>query len=144
MKISGWGNYPRIRSQITQVKSVSQLKASLANATSVIPRGAGRSYGDSSLNTHVISTLFLNRVLAFDESRGILKCESGITLERILDIIILRGWFLSVTPGTKFITLGGAIASDVHGKNHHKEGSFCDYIISMDIMLVGNRFQAIS
>ncbi len=66
---------------------------------------------------------------------GIFECQSGITLDQILEVIVPAGWFLPVTPGTKFITVGGAVASDIHGKNHHLDGSFSKYIIEMDIVL---------
>ncbi len=135
MKISGWGNYPRIEAEIISIDSVKKLKGYLKDSESLIPRGLGRSYGDSSLNTDVISTLKLNRILAFEEKEGIVRGESGVSFKEILDIFVPRGWFLPVTPGTKFVTVGGAIASDVHGKNHHKEGTFSDHLISMDIML---------
>ncbi len=75
------------------------------------------------------------RILGFDEKTGVLECESGVSLSEILDVFVPRGWFLPVTPGTKYVTVGGAIASDVHGKNHHKEGSFSDHVVSMTVLL---------
>lgn len=81
-----------------------------------------------------MSTLSLNHALSFDETTGIFSCQSGMLLSDILDIIVPRGWYLPVTPGTKFITIGGAFASDVHGKNHHKEGSFANHVLKIKIM----------
>ena len=135
MKISGWGNYPRIESDLSFFKSVEDLKQKIETTGPFIVRGSGLSYGDSSLNKNTISTLKFNRILDFDEKQGIITCESGVRLKDIIEAVILKGWFLSVTPGTKFVTVGGAVASDVHGKNHHKAGAFSDYIRSMDIML---------
>ena len=83
----------------------------------------------------MISSLAYNKLLSFDYKNGILKCQSGLLLKDILDVIVPKGWFLPVTPGTKLITMGGAIASNVHGKNHHKEGAFSDHLVNFSIML---------
>jgi FAD/FMN-containing dehydrogenase len=93
---------------------------------SALPFGNGRSYGDSCLaaSGHVLQTLPLDRLITADWSTGVLRAEPGVTLEQILDVAIPRGWMLPVTPGTKYATLGGAIANDVHGKNHHVRGTF--------------------
>ncbi len=93
---------------------------------SLLPYGFGRSYGDSCLNDgrELIDCRRLNRILGFDESTGVLRCESGVSVADILDVFLPKGWFLPVTPGTRFVTVGGAIANDVHGKNHHRAGTF--------------------
>jgi len=132
MKIAGWGNYPVIDSKI-----INNLDFTVKNMSeSSIPRGLGKSYGDSSLNENkIISMLDYNRIIKFDESTGEICCESGVSLEEILDIFVPKGWFLAVTPGTKLITVGGAVASDVHGKNHHESGSFCDGVYSISLII---------
>ncbi|HOP47954.1 MAG TPA: FAD-binding oxidoreductase, partial [Desulfobacteraceae bacterium] len=135
MRISGWGNYPKIESDLSYFKSVDELKELVANREHFIARGAGLSYGDSSLSKNTISTLEFNRILAFDEKQGIITCEAGVHFKDVIKAVILKGWFLSVTPGTKFVTVGGAVASDVHGKNHHKVGTFSDHVLAIDIML---------
>src|ERR1700678_50939 len=96
-----------------------------AAADSLLSRGLGRSYGDSCLNggRGIIDCRALNRILIFDEASGMLRWESGVTLSDIIDIFLPKGWFLPVTPGTRFVTVGGAIANDVHGKNHHRAGT---------------------
>ena len=106
------------------------------DAESMLPYGNGRSYGDSGLNSEgiVIDNRALNRFIDFDAETGILKCESGILFSDILEVIVPQGWFLPVTPGTKYITLGGAIANDVHGKNHHKNGTFGRHVLSFELM----------
>ena len=134
MKISGWGNYPKIDACIRRPASIEAVIGHLHATDSFIVRGLGRSYGDSSLNHMVLSLGRFKRMLSFDVNEGILSCESGVSLKEILDTFVPRGWFLPVTPGTKYVTLGGAIASDVHGKNHHKDGSFSDHLLSMDVM----------
>lgn len=96
----------------------------------------GRSYGDSALAEQIISTEALDHFQQFDPETGELSCASGVTLAEIIRVFLPRGWFLPVTPGTKFVTVGGAIASDVHGKNHHLEGSFCDHVSSISVATV--------
>ncbi|MBU3916571.1 FAD-binding oxidoreductase [bacterium] len=135
MRITNWGNYPIIDAEVFDFSNVTELREIIQKNVECIPRGMGRCYGDSALNSSIISTLRFNRFLEFDEEEGTLRCESGVTLEEILEVIVPKGWFLSVTPGTKEITIGGAIGSDVHGKNHHKAGAFSSHLLSMKIML---------
>lgn len=135
MKIADWGNYPIIESDIRSFSTIENLRSVLFDFQTAITRGLGRCYGDSALWRNIISSLKLNRMLEFKEEQGILTCEAGVSLKEILELFSPRGWFLPVTPGTKFVTVGGAIASDVHGKNHHKEGAFSDHLVSVDIML---------
>lgn len=120
---------------LTWPSSIEAIKEYLEE-DSVIPRGLGRSYGDASLNEngYVAESLLMNRFLAFDETTGVLRCEAGVSYKDLLDTFVLRGWFPPVTPGTKYVTMGGAIASDVHGKNHHKAGSISNYIKSFKIL----------
>lgn len=140
MKLSGWGNYPKIDTRLVDFSSLETLSEQVSNSSELIPRGLGRSYGDSSLNrSMVVSTLCFNRILSFDEQTGEITCESGVTLEDILEIFVPRGWFIPVTPGTKFVTIGGMIASDVHGKNHHVNGSFSSCVESIVLMLANGQ-----
>ena len=118
-KIANWGNYPDVEAEIYQNKLSQEIYDSVKKCPSIIARGNGRCYGDSSLNKNIFSTLSLNKVINFDEQTGVFKCETGMLLSDILAVIVPKGFFLAVTPGTKFITIGGAIAADVHGKNHH-------------------------
>ncbi|CAK0762290.1 decaprenylphospho-beta-D-ribofuranose 2-oxidase [Gammaproteobacteria bacterium] len=135
MSISNWGRYPKIDGKIITPQTPSDTKLALTRGFRGIARGMGRSYGDSSLAGQMISTLRLNFILEFDETNGFLRCAAGVTLAELLEVFVPRGWFLPVTPGTKFVTVGGAIASDVHGKNHHVEGSFCDHLNSITLLL---------
>src|SRR4029077_9203008 len=104
---------------------------------SYIPRGMGRSYGDAALNQDggVILQSRLNRFLSFDAEEGVLTCEGGVSFAEILQYLLPRGFFPPVTPGTKFITVGGAIASDVHGKNHHRDGTFSNFVLDFELLL---------
>ncbi len=134
---SGWGNYPRLMAETLEPESIEALQEVVRKAEVVIPRGLGRSYGDSALSVLLLSLKRMNYPQKFDEKTGILTTGGGTSFKTILEMIIPLGWFLPVTPGTKHITLGGAIAADVHGKNHHKDGSFGDYVVSMNIMMAG-------
>jgi len=131
--IANWGNYPVIESEERTFSYTEDIQQYITSKKSFIARGNGRCYGDASLADDTLSTLKYDKVLSFDTEKGLFECQSGLTLDKILDIIVPKGWFLPVTPGTKFITIGGAVASDVHGKNHHIDGCFSAHIIEMDI-----------
>lgn len=130
--VTNWSNYPIRQAELIHVRT-EQEAITQASKSFVIPRGLGRCYGDASLAENIISTTHFNNLLAFDEQTGVLTCQSGVSLKELLDIFVPRGWFLPVTPGTKYITVGGAVASDVHGKNHHSEGSFSRHVQSLAI-----------
>lgn len=138
-KIANWGNYPVMESNEMQFSSVSELKNIVGTNTNVIARGNGRCYGDASLSTVTISTLKFKNILFFDKVSGVIECQSGVLLDELLDVIVPEGWFLPVTPGTKFVTIGGAVASDIHGKNHHVDGAFSRHVISMQLMLASGK-----
>ncbi len=133
-KVHNWGNFPTIEAEFSQPSDYELLKNSIIASDSFIPRGMGRCYGDSALNSLIISSLRLNRFIAFDAQTGIITCESGVSFDDILRLVVPQGFFLPVTPGTKFITVGGAIASDIHGKNHHVAGTFSDHLVSFKVM----------
>ena len=146
MRLSGWGRFPIAECNVLCPRTEANLIAALAQvpslATTIAPaiapaiaRGMGRAYGDSALNTHaIVSMTAFAHMLSFDAHSGVLVAESGVTLADVISVFLPRGWFVSVTPGTKFVTLGGAIAADVHGKNHHKDGSFGGFVAWIDIV----------
>jgi decaprenylphospho-beta-D-ribofuranose 2-oxidase len=139
LPLSGWGRYPVFKSYLQRPEKISSFTEIVRESTdrSIIARGAGRSYGDAALNPKgdTILTERLNRILAFDEQSGILHCEAGMTIKEILDIFVPRGWFPTVTPGTKFVTVGGAVASNIHGKNHHQDGAFSRHIRHLKLIV---------
>ncbi|MBU3057271.1 FAD-binding oxidoreductase [Pseudomonas indica] len=135
MLIQGWGRYPSVNAVVEEPRTISDTIAVLTNSGPLIGRGMGRSYGDSASSKQVISTRALNHLKSFDQETGLLHCSAGITLGELLELFTPRGWFLPVTPGTKFVTLGGAIASDVHGKNHHLIGCFSEIVDSFRLLL---------
>ena len=134
MQIQGWGNYPTIDAEVLKPTSLNGCKNAIENNL-LIARGMGRCYGDSANAKHVLQTTYLDHYLHFDAKLGLVTCEAGVTLRELLKLIIPKGWFLPVTPGTSFVTIGGAVASDVHGKNHHIAGTFCQYVNSLTMLL---------
>ncbi len=133
-KIQNWGNYPSLNAEIFSPDKLDELPGYLKEKEALLARGNGRCYGDAALAKNIISTLSLDKIISFDETTGIIECESGVLFQNIISRIVPAGFFLPVTPGTKFITVGGAIAADIHGKNHHKEGCFSQYVLSFDLM----------
>ena len=136
MRLSGWGRYPTIETlQYRPATRPALVRVLVAQRGELLARGMGRSYGDASLAACSINMTGLDHFIAFDAESGALECSAGLTLAAILDVIVPRGWFLPVLPGTGFATLGGAIAADVHGKNHHRDGSFSQFVDEITVML---------
>lgn len=133
-KVTNWGNFPIVEKEMKSEDSFRKIKEFVLNNNEVIARGNGRCYGDASLGEHIFSTKKLNKFISFDRLNGIIECESGVLLSDVLEISVPQGYFLYVTPGTKLISVGGAIASDVHGKNHHSEGCFSEYVLDFKLM----------
>jgi L-gulonolactone oxidase len=129
-EIRSWGGVLRRRHDVARPLWRDDLPAALAAATEkgrpVLATGLRRSYGDTCLNPDgaLLDMTSLDRAIAFDPASGLLRAEAGISFDALLAVLVRRGFFLPVTPGTRFVTLGGAIANDVHGKNHHRAGSF--------------------
>ena len=134
MKLSGWGRYPVHEAQVFAPRSDAALAARVT-AGSMIARGNGRAYGDSAISQqNTVHMRHFNRLIAFDAATGQVVAEAGILLADIIHAFLPQGWFPAVTPGTKFVTLGGMIAADVHGKNHHIDGSFGTFVDWIDVM----------
>ncbi|WP_233234468.1 FAD-binding oxidoreductase [Bordetella sp. LUAb4] len=132
-----WGRYPprlQIAEQVAWPEDVSRLLMGRTPA-GTLAYGCGRSYGDSCLadSDRVIHMRGLDRVIDVDWETGVIRAQAGFTLGDIIEVSLLRGWFLPVTPGTKFVTLGGAIANDVHGKNHHTQGTFGQHVLEFTL-----------
>lgn len=133
-QIYNWGKYPKTQATIYSPTCIEELKEAVISTNTLICRGNGKCYGDSSLAKNVISTLNLKKIISFDEISGEIECEAGVLISDILNKIVPSGFFLPVTPGTKFITIGGALASDMHGKNHPLNGSFSSHVIAFNLM----------
>jgi len=135
MTLQSWGNYPKIKNKVLNFQTEKSLKNIINSIGELIPYGNGRSYGDSALYTNIINVKPHNYFLSFDEENGLLHVQAGVLLSEILNVIVPKGWFLKITPGTKLISIGGAIASDVHGKNHHIAGCFSECVEFLNLML---------
>lgn len=134
-EIANWGNYPKQKVEISELEFTNDVQQLVAQSSSILARGNGRSYGDAALNEHIFSTLKMDKITAFDNETGMIVCQSGVLLSEIIEVVLPKGFFLPVTPGTKFITVGGAVAADVHGKNHHSEGCFSDHVFWFDLII---------
>lgn len=135
MSLNSWGMYPQVENRVFKFSTPKVLEHIVKENSNLIAYGNGRSYGDSALSKNIIHVKPHNYFISFDESKGLLHVQAGVLLSEILESFVPRGWFLKVTPGTKLITIGGAIASDVHGKNHHVEGCFSECVEMFTIML---------
>jgi FAD/FMN-containing dehydrogenase len=132
-----WGRFPRLQPKQVQTIDWQQNMPDLnAFDASVLPYGLGRSYGDSCLNDDgvILDMTGLNRMVNFDRENGVIRCEAGVTMLQILALIVPEGWFVPVSPGTKYVTVGGAIANDVHGKNHHARGTFGCHVCQFELL----------
>src|ERR1700761_5407862 len=142
-RFESWGRYPTLDATLVPLNWEGDFPLRKAPATRQLPVGAGRSYGDVCLleNGTLLHTRGMDRLLHFDPATGVLRCEAGVTLAEILDFAVPRGFFLPVTPGTKYVTVGGAIANDIHGKNHHVAGTFGRHVLSFELVRSdGSRF----
>lgn len=130
-----WGRYPKARQRLLPLTWRSD-PLPLPERGPVLAVGLGRSYGDSCLNDGgtLLTARSLNRWIDFDAAAGVVRCEAGVSLQEILALAVPRGWFLPVTPGTQFVTVGGAIANDVHGKNHHVAGTFGRFVRAFELL----------
>lgn len=136
MMLSGWGRYPRADCALVAPRDEDALRALLSRTgDAVIARGLGRAYGDSAMSRGcTIDMRHFNRLLHLDAATGVITAEAGVALGDLVVAMLPRGWFPPVTPGTKFVTLGGMIAADVHGKNHHRHGGFGAFVDWIDVM----------
>ena len=132
--LANWANYPVTEAEMATPESVGEAREYLLSRDRLIARGNGKCYGDAALSPHVLSTLHFNRILHFDRATGVIECEAGVLLSDLIHRIVPAGWFFHVTPGIKSITVGGAIASDVHGKNHPAKGCFSNWLVSFELM----------
>jgi L-gulonolactone oxidase len=136
--VESWGRITRPRQSTATPRFIDDVAGVLRSRGSapVLATGLHRSYGDSNLNSagRLIDMTRLDRIISLDTEAGVLKAEAGLSIDEALQIIVPKGWFFRTTPGTRFVTLGGAIANDVHGKNHHRVGSFGNSVRSLTLV----------
>ena len=134
-RLQSWGLYPASNARAVRIGSRAE-PLNLPDAGLVLPFGNGRSYGDSCLNNDgmLLETRSLDHFIEFDQTSGVLRVEAGVLLADILELVVSHGWFLPVTPGTRFVTVAGAVANDVHGKNHHRAGTFGCHVRSLELL----------
>ncbi|ADI15809.1 FAD-binding oxidoreductase [Truepera radiovictrix] len=134
---TSWGRYPRAQHRVRRLAWRHDAEAALTPGDgTVLPYAYGRSYGDVCLNDGgtLIDTRALNRLIAFDPQTGVLRAEAGVSLEQVLAFAVPRGFFLPVSPGTRYVSLAGAVANDVHGKNHHRAGTFGRHVRAFELL----------
>jgi FAD/FMN-containing dehydrogenase len=134
-RISGWGRYPVGEAMVSSPETLDAT--SMPRDGTLICRGEGRSYGDAAITSDglVLRTTSANRLRHFDARTGTCVADAGLTFDELLRLVVPRGWFPPVTPGTKHVSIGGAVAADVHGKNHHRDGSFADHVHELELVL---------
>src|SRR5579872_4601596 len=147
VRLTGWGRISPSSAELASPATAADAARTLRGATrGVIARGLGRSYNNAAQcgGGMVISTARLNRILALDAATGVVTCEAGVSLEQLMVAGLPAGWFVPVSPGTRQVTVGGAIAADVHGKNHHVAGSFARHVRSFELVLPGGEQRAVT
>ena len=140
-QLSGWGRGSSEAVQCIRPERISQAQNAGTKSSNIIARGLGRSFGDAALNLDhdVLCTERLNRLLSFDRPNGLLECEAGVSLHEIITFALPKGYFLPVTPSTPHISVGGAIAADVYGCNHLRDGSFSNFVDRIELMCANGR-----
>jgi FAD/FMN-containing dehydrogenase len=135
MELAGWGRYPRAESMVQIPETISEID--LHGQEQLIARGMGRSYGNAAMLDHgvVVLTEHLKHAVSLDESTGLLTAEAGLSLADLLSVCVPKGWFPPVVPGTKWVTLGGCVAADIHGKNHHRDGTFGAHVHQLELLV---------
>ena len=139
--INGWGRYGKHKAKLYAPKTISIVKEKLKKTSSetFICRGLGRSYGDSSINSKIINLANIKKKFKISKKTNEIECTSNFSIKELLPILLKENYFSNVTSGTQHVTIGGAIASDIHGKNHHKDGSFCDHINEIEVLLANGK-----
>ncbi|CAM5507610.1 FAD-binding oxidoreductase [Streptomyces viridochromogenes] len=138
VSVMGWGRTAPTTSLLIRPRTYEEAAAAIrgCGARGGIPRGLGRAYGDAAQNAGgaIFDMTALDRVHAVDAAGGVVSCDAGVSLHRLMEVLLPLGWFVPVTPGTRYVTVGGAIGADIHGKNHHVSGSFSRHVLSLELL----------
>ncbi len=136
MQIHSWGRYFRVEQKLHHADWSTEVARAFDEPGLILAHGLGRSYGDSCLNegANLLITTGFDRFLGANWDLGLVRCAAGMSLDTLLKEAVPRGFFVPVTPGTKYVTVGGAVANDVHGKNHHSMGTFGRHVVSFELI----------
>ncbi|MDT0610287.1 FAD-binding protein [Streptomyces lancefieldiae] len=145
--ITGWGRTAPTAARLIRPRTYQEAADAVraCGARGGIPRGLGRAYGDAAQNAGgaVLDMTGLDRVHAIDADGGTVLCDAGVSLHRLMEVLLPLGWFVPVTPGTRYVTVGGAIGADIHGKNHHVAGSFARHVLSLELLTADGRVRTV-
>jgi decaprenylphospho-beta-D-ribofuranose 2-oxidase len=145
--VTGWGRTAPTAARLIRPRTYEEAAAAVRDcgARGSIPRGLGRAYGDAAQNAGgaVLDMTGLDRVHAIDVDGGTVLCDAGVSLHRLMEVLLPLGWFVPVTPGTRQVTVGGAIGADIHGKNHHVSGSFARHVLSFELLTADGRIRTV-
>ncbi|MDQ0715731.1 decaprenylphospho-beta-D-ribofuranose 2-oxidase [Streptomyces luteogriseus] len=145
--VTGWGRTAPTAAWVIRPRTYEEAAAAVRDcgARGGIPRGLGRAYGDAAQNAggSVLDMTALDRVHAIDADGGTVLCDAGVSLHRLMEVLLPLGWFVPVTPGTRYVTVGGAIGADIHGKNHHVSGSFARHVLALELLTADGEIRTV-
>ena len=145
--VTGWGRTAPTAARVVRPRTYEEAAAAVRGCGSRggIPRGLGRAYGDAAQNAggFVLDMTGLDRIHAIDADGGTVLCDAGVSLHRLMEVLLPLGWFVPVTPGTRQVTVGGAIGADIHGKNHHVSGSFSRHVLSFELLTADGEIRTV-
>ncbi|MFJ8804980.1 FAD-binding protein [Streptomyces sp. NPDC102490] len=146
--VTGWGRTAPTGALVVRPRTYEEAAAAVRDCgvRGAVARGLGRAYGDAAQNAGgaVLDMTALDRVHAVDVAGGTVLCDAGVSLHRLMDVLLPLGWFVPVTPGTRYVTVGGAIGADIHGKNHHVSGSFTRHVLSLELLTADGRVRTVT
>ncbi|MFE9439646.1 FAD-binding protein [Streptomyces sp. NPDC006602] len=147
VSVTGWGRTAPTTARLIRPRTYEEAAAAVRDcgARGGIPRGLGRAYGDAAQNAggSVLDMTGLDRIHVIDADEGIVLCDAGVSLHRLMEVLLPLGWFVPVTPGTRYVTVGGAIGADIHGKNHHVSGSFSRHVLSLELLTADGEIRTV-
>ncbi|MFD3498512.1 FAD-binding protein [Streptomyces sp. NPDC058676] len=147
VSVTGWGRTAPTAARLVRPRTYEEAVAAVRDCgpRGGIPRGLGRAYGDAAQNAggSVFDMTALDRIHVIDADDGIVLCDAGVSLHRLMHVLLPLGWFVPVTPGTRYVTVGGAIGADIHGKNHHVSGSFSRHLLSLELLTADGEIRTV-